>query len=109
MNLFFHKIIFASLCIFLFALEIRANDEDKIPLLPKYVIHRVTAGDNLYLLSGYYYGNARLWEKIFNANREALKNPNILETGQELRIPVEPEWFAKYSIEEFRKITEKAK
>lgn len=109
MNLFFQKLTFATLSIFLFVSEIRANDEDKIPVLPKYIIHRVMAGDNLYLLSGYYYGNARLWEKIFNANREALKTPNILEIGQELKIPVEPEWSAKYSIEEFRKITEKVK
>jgi hypothetical protein len=81
--------------------------ENEVPILPRYVIHFVSPGDNLYFLSAYYYGNARLWKKILNENLDVIKNPNILETGTKLKIPVESSWTPQYSIEEFRKMAEK--
>ncbi|MEK6590269.1 MAG: hypothetical protein AABZ11_06275 [Nitrospinota bacterium] len=81
--------------------------ENEVPILPRYVIHFVLPGDNLHFLSAYYYGNARFWKKIFNENLGVMKNPNILETGTKLKIPVESSWTPQYSIEEFRKMAEK--
>jgi len=51
------------------------------------VIHEVQAGDELHLLAGYYYGDARQWERIWRANRETVRNPNRIERGSYLRIP----------------------
>jgi hypothetical protein len=51
------------------------------------LLHEVRTGDNLHLIAGYYYGDARQWERIWEANREQLGNPNRLERGAWLRVP----------------------
>jgi hypothetical protein len=50
-------------------------------------LHEVLPGDNLRLIAGYYYGDARQWERIWNANRDQVRNPNRIERGAFLRIP----------------------
>ena len=54
---------------------------------PQDAIHEVMAGDNLHLIAGYYYGDARQWERIWDANKPLVKNPNVIERGTFLRIP----------------------
>ncbi len=56
--------------------------------LPEYKVHIVEAGENLHLLSAEYYNNARLWYRIYNANRDRIEDPNIIHPGQKLLIPV---------------------
>jgi hypothetical protein len=51
------------------------------------LIHEVLAGDCLHLIAGYYYGDARLWERIWNANRQLVRNPNVLVSGSFLVVP----------------------
>jgi hypothetical protein len=50
-------------------------------------IHQVLPGDDLHLIAGYYYGDARQWERIWDANRDQIRNPNVIERGALLRIP----------------------
>jgi hypothetical protein len=50
-------------------------------------IHEVMPGDDLHLIAGYYYGDARQWERIWDANRDQIRNPNLIERGALLRIP----------------------
>jgi len=50
-------------------------------------LHEVLPGDDLRLIAGYYYGDARQWEHIWKANRAQIKNPNRIEQGSLLRIP----------------------
>jgi hypothetical protein len=50
-------------------------------------IHQVMPGDDLHLIAGYYYGDARQWERIWGANRDQIRNPNMIERGALLRIP----------------------
>ena len=50
-------------------------------------IHEVIAGDTLSGLAKTYYGNASLYMKIFEANRDILEDPNLIKIGQQLRIP----------------------
>jgi hypothetical protein len=57
------------------------------PAGPQDAIHEVMAGDNLHLIAGYYYGDARQWERIWDANKPQVKNPNVIERGAFLRIP----------------------
>jgi hypothetical protein len=57
------------------------------PAGPQDAIHEVMAGDNLHLIAGYYYGDARQWERIWDANKPQVKNPNVIERGAYLRIP----------------------
>lgn len=54
---------------------------------PQDALHEVLPGDNLHLIAGYYYGDARQWERIWQANRKPVPNPNRIERGIFLRIP----------------------
>lgn len=49
--------------------------------------HTVEKGDTLSAISKQYYGNANRWEDIFNANRDQLDDPDLIQPGQVLRIP----------------------
>ncbi len=50
-------------------------------------LHEVMPGDDLHLIAGYYYGDARQWERVWQANRDQIRNPNRIERGARLRIP----------------------
>ncbi|HUW18512.1 MAG TPA: LysM peptidoglycan-binding domain-containing protein [Sedimentisphaerales bacterium] len=50
-------------------------------------VHIVREGDTLLGISEKYYGSPNKWEKIFEANRASLKNPNNLKPGARLIIP----------------------
>jgi nucleoid-associated protein YgaU len=49
--------------------------------------HVVKSGDTLSKLALHYYGDATLYPKIFDANRDQLTDPNKIKVGQKLRIP----------------------
>jgi nucleoid-associated protein YgaU len=49
--------------------------------------HMVASGETLSHISLKYYGNAREYMKIFEANRDILDNPDLIKPGQKLRIP----------------------
>jgi nucleoid-associated protein YgaU len=38
-------------------------------------------------ISKQFYGNANEYMRIFNANKDKLKNPDNIQVGQELKIP----------------------
>jgi hypothetical protein len=54
---------------------------------PQDALHQVMPGDDLHLIAGYYYGDARRWERIWQTNRDQVPNPNRVERGILLRIP----------------------
>ena len=49
-----------------------------------YVIER---GDTLSAIAKRFYGNAMDYPKIFEANREVIKDPDLIFPGQKIRIP----------------------
>jgi nucleoid-associated protein YgaU len=49
--------------------------------------HEVKKGDTLSKIAQQYYGDASLYMQIFEANRDILKDPNLIRVGQKLRIP----------------------
>lgn len=49
--------------------------------------YTVKPGDTLSKIAKEFYGDARKYSIIFEANRDILKNPNIIQPGQKLRIP----------------------
>ena len=49
-----------------------------------YVIEK---GDTLSKIAKQYYGNAMDYPKIFEANREVIKDPDLIYPGQKIRIP----------------------
>lgn len=50
------------------------------------VEHTIRSGDNLHLIAGYYYGDPRLWRKIWKTNRKNLAGPNRLVPGKVLLV-----------------------
>ena len=49
--------------------------------------YTVQAGDTLSKISKQFYGNANDYMKIFNANKDKLKDPDKIQPGQTLTIP----------------------
>jgi len=49
--------------------------------------YTVKPGDSLSKIAKEYYGSANDYMKIFEANRDKLKDPNVIQPGQELKIP----------------------
>jgi nucleoid-associated protein YgaU len=56
-----------------------------LPVPPK--IHVVVAGETLSKIAKAYYGDANKYMKIFEANKDQLKDPNKINVGQKLKIP----------------------
>jgi len=49
--------------------------------------YTVVAGDSLSKIAKHEYGKASLWPRIFEANKDQIKNPDLIHPGQKLRIP----------------------
>ena len=49
--------------------------------------YKVASGDTLSKIAKEFYGNANDYNKIFEANRDKLSDPNKIQVGQELVIP----------------------
>jgi LysM repeat protein len=51
------------------------------------VIYTVKSGDSLSGIARQQYGDATQWKKIFEANKDLIKDPNLIHPGQKLKIP----------------------
>lgn len=49
--------------------------------------HVVKKGESLSKIAEQYYGDMMLYNRIFEANRDILDDPNKIKPGQRLRIP----------------------
>ena len=49
--------------------------------------YTVKSGDSLSAIAKREYGDAGQWRRIFEANRDLIKNPDLIHPGQELKIP----------------------
>lgn len=47
----------------------------------------VQKGDSLSRIAKERYGNANEWRKIYDANRDQIKDPDLIYPGQTLKIP----------------------
>ena len=52
-----------------------------------FALDTVQSGDTLSALAQRWYGDANLWSRLFEANRDQVINPNLIYPGQVLRIP----------------------
>ena len=50
-------------------------------------IYEVVSGDSLSKIAKREYGNANEWKRIYEANRDILKDPDKIFPGQKLKIP----------------------
>ena len=64
--------------------------DEKVPAVkPAGQQYIVKAGDTLSKLALHFYSSTGKWEKIFDANRDVLKNPNYIYIGMKLVIPAD--------------------
>ena len=49
--------------------------------------YTVKSGDSLSKIAKRYYGDANAWHRIYEANRDKIKNPDLIHPGQEFTIP----------------------
>jgi nucleoid-associated protein YgaU len=47
----------------------------------------VRSGDSLSKIAKEHYGRAEDWRKIYEANRDLIKDPDLIYPGQELKLP----------------------
>ena len=68
-----------------------ASPEPASSLKAKMAIQEYTVkgGDTLGRIAEQFYGTGAKWEKVYEANRESVKNPNYIFIGQKLNIPAD--------------------
>lgn len=49
--------------------------------------YTVASGDSLSKIAKKFYGDPSQWRRIFEANRDLIKNPDLIHPGQTLKIP----------------------
>ena len=49
--------------------------------------YTVKKGDSLWKIAKQLYGDGALWGRIHDANRDVIKNPDLIQPGWVLRIP----------------------
>lgn len=54
---------------------------------PKTTTYTVKSGDTLWAIAKKYYGDGSKYTKIFEANKDKIKNPNLIYVGQVFKIP----------------------
>ena len=49
--------------------------------------YTVKSGDSLWKISEQMYGNGNDWRRIYEANKDQIKNPDLIYPGQTFKIP----------------------
>jgi nucleoid-associated protein YgaU len=57
------------------------------PVVEPTVFYAVKKGDSLSKIAKAHWGDANKWPKLFEANKEVIKDPDLIYPGQQLRIP----------------------
>jgi nucleoid-associated protein YgaU len=57
------------------------------PAAPEPVFYTVQKGDSLWKIASAHYGNGNKWQALFEANREVIKDPDLIYPGQQIRVP----------------------
>jgi nucleoid-associated protein YgaU len=67
---------------------VKADGLNAPPQQAKVEYYVIQKGDSLSAVAKRYYGNAKDYPRIFDANREVIKNPDLIYPGQKIRIPM---------------------
>jgi len=59
----------------------------EINMTSEFQTYTVQKGDTLWKISRQFYGSGKDWRKIFQANQDAISNPDKIKSGIEIRIP----------------------
>jgi nucleoid-associated protein YgaU len=68
--------------------DVQAGGSSTAPTVePAVQTYTVVSGDSLSKIAKHFYGDASKWRQIFEANRDVIKNPDLIHPGQVLKIP----------------------
>jgi len=68
--------------------EVRFDGLSAPPATEKVEYYEIVSGDTLSAIAKKYYGKASEYPRIFEANREVIKDPDLIFVGQKIRIPL---------------------
>ncbi|ABK17727.1 peptidoglycan-binding protein LysM [Syntrophobacter fumaroxidans] len=68
--------------------EVRVQGLQAPPAEAKVEYYVIKKGDTLSAIAKQFLGNANDYPKIFEANREVIRDPNLIFVGQKIRIPL---------------------
>ena len=69
--------------------EVNIDKLQAPPVQAKVEYYIIKKGDTLSAIAKQFYGKANDYPKIFEANREVIKDANLIFPGQKIRIPME--------------------
>jgi nucleoid-associated protein YgaU len=69
--------------------EVKIDKLEAPPVQAKVEYYLIKKGDTLSAIAKQFYGKANDYPKIFEANREVIKDPNLIFPGQKIRIPLD--------------------
>jgi nucleoid-associated protein YgaU len=70
--------------------DVESGASSTAPLAePTEQTYTVVSGDSLSKIAKHHYGDASKWRRIFEANRDLIKDPDEIYPGQTLKIPSE--------------------
>ena len=69
--------------------EVRSDNVVAPEATEKVEYYEIVSGDTLSAIAQKYYGKASAYPRIFEANREVIKDPDKIYVGQKIRIPLD--------------------
>lgn len=69
--------------------EVKADEVSAPEQTSEVQFYEVQKGDSLWKIAANFYGNGNDYPKIFEANKEVIKDPDLIFPGQKLRIPMD--------------------
>lgn len=67
--------------------DVQSGGSSTAPSAPAQTTYTVVAGDSLSKIAKAHYGDANQWRRIWDANKDLIKNPDLIHPGQVLKIP----------------------
>ena len=67
--------------------EVKIDSMEAPAPTPEVEYYTIVSGDSLSKVAKNYYGNAMDYTHLFEANREVIKDPDLIYPGQKIRIP----------------------
>lgn len=67
--------------------EVKIDQLDSPEPAPEVQYYTIKSGDSLSKIAKEFYGNAMDYPKLFEANKEVIKDPDLIYPGQKIRVP----------------------
>ena len=67
--------------------DVTSGESTSAPAPSSARTYTVKSGDSLSKIAKAHYGDASQWKRIYEANRDKIKNPDLIHPGQEFTIP----------------------